>query len=297
MLTFTDQQNMYQQITGDYSATGLLVAKRDINEGGAMFLNRLGRKFNRQYKTANLRENQQYYQFSADVLRISGVRCLNGSFYYTPEMVTSEDEWNMLNSITLTGSIPTHAYIRGFNEVGLLPIPAADVTHGLEVSFEPQHVLLTQDDLTVGTITVSSGAVAITHSGTSFTPQMVGRWLQITDGTDGRWYRIAAYVSPSVLNLENYYEGISGSGRTFRIGEVMKIPEAYQDAPVYYAVDRFYLTQNDQRTAAQFASRFDMKLKSARETYGRSTVHAATRTRLSNRRARWIDLTPPITYP
>lgn len=297
MLTFTDQAAMWQQITGDYSAAGLVMAKRDINEGGAMFLNRLGRKFNRQYKKANLTENQQYYQFSADVLRISGIRCLNGSFYYTPELVTSEEEWNMLNAITLTGSIPTHAYIRGFNEVGLLPIPASDVVQGLEISFEPQHVLLTQDDFTTGTVTVSNGSIAITHSATGFTPQMVGRWVQITDGTDGRWYRIASYGSPSVLNLENYFEGISGSDRTFRIGEVMRIPEAYQDAPVYYAVDRFYLTQNDQRTAAQFSGRFDMKVRSARETYGRSTSRAATTSRHGIRRARWIDLTPPVTYP
>lgn len=297
MLTFQDQTEMAQQITGDYSVAMETIFKRDINEGGAMFLNRLGRKFNRQYKTANLEEEQQYYQFSMGMLRISGVRCLHGTTYYTPTLITSEDEWNMLNATTVSGNYPLYYYIRGFREVGLLPIPSSDVSNGLEVSFEPQHVLLTQDDYTTGNITVSNGAVAITHSATGFTEQMVGRWLQVTDGTDGRWYRIASFTSSSQLNLENFYEGISGGGRSFRLGEVMNIPEAYQDAPVYYAVDRYYLTQNDQKSAAQFSARFDLKVRSAKETYGKSTAHAGVKSRTRMHRARWIDLTPPVTYP
>lgn len=297
MLTFQDQYQMYQQITGDETAAGLLIAKRDINEGGAMFLNRLGRKFNKEYKTSNIEEDKQYYQFAADILRIGEIRVLQGTNYYTPELVASEHEWNELNTFTQSGSYPTHYFIRGFNEVGLFPIPSADVTNGLQVSYEPQHIELTQADYTTGTVTVANGSVALTHSGTGFTPQMVGRWVQITDGTDGKWYRIASYTSTSVLSLENYYEGISGSGRTFRIGEVMKIPQAYQDASVYYAVDRFYMTQNDQKTAQIFKARFDDKLKSAKETYGRSTSRMGVKVGRSGKRASWIDLTPNITYP
>jgi hypothetical protein len=297
MLSFTDQYTMAQQITGDTSATQLVMFKRDINEGGAMFLNRLGRKFNKEYKKASLVEGQQYYQMPMDVLRISEIRVLNGSDYYSPILVTSEDEWNRLNITTFEGSVPTHYYIRGFNEVGLYPIPSDDVTDGLVVSFEPQHIEMTAADYTTGTITVSNGSVTITHSATGFTPQMVGRYLQVTDGTDGRWYRISSYTSTSVMSLENYYEGISGSGRTFRIGEVMKIPQAYQDAPVYYALERYYLTQSDQNSADRFGRRFDLKVKSAKQTYGRSTSQMGVKKQGTGRRMSWIELTPPVTYP
>lgn len=297
MLTFQDQYQMYQQVTGDASAAGLVIAKRDINEGGAMFLNRLGRKFNKEYLTANLVANQQYYQFPSEVLRLSEARFLNGTIYYEPELVTSELEWNQINNISTTSTIPLRYYIRGFNELGVYPIPSANVTNGAIISYEPQHVDLTQDDFTSGTVTVSNGAVAITHSATGFTQNMVGRWLQVTDGTDGKWYKIASYVSSSVLNLENYYEGISGSGRTFRIGEVMKIPNGYQDAPVFFACERYYMTQNDQRTAPVFAARFDARVKSAKETYGRSTSRQGTKTKASSRKPSWIDLTKPVIYP
>jgi hypothetical protein len=297
MLSFQDQYQLFQQITQDYSAAGLVIAKRDINEGGAMFLNRLGRKFNKEYLTTSLVANQQYYQMSNGTLRISEIRCLNGTNYYTPELVTSEEEWNDMNTISTTGNYPTHYYIRGFNEIGLYPIPSTAVASGMIVSHEPQHVDLTQDDYTTGTITVSNGAVAITHSASGFTQNMVGRWLQVTDGSDGKWYRIASFTSTSVVSLENYYEGISGSGRSFRIGEVMKIPNAYQDAPVYYACERFYMTQNDQRTAPIFGQRFEAKVKSAKETYGRSTSRMGVKTRRSGRKPNWLDLTKPIIYP
>lgn len=297
MLTFSDQTTLFQQISNDYSAATLVMAKRDINEGGAMFLNRLGRKFNKEYLTTSLVASQQYYQMSSSTLRISEIRCLNGSNYYVPNLVTSEEEWNELNSIALTGSYPTDYYIRGFNEIGLYPTPKSNVTNGLLVSHEPQHIDLTQDDFTTGTVTVTNGSVTVTHSATGFTAQMVGRWLQVTDGSDRNWYRIASFVSSSVVSLENYFEGVSGSGRSFRIGEIMKIPQAYQDAPVYYALERYYLTQNDPRTAPLYSQRFDAKVKSAKETYAHSTSRMGVKTRRKGRKPSWIDLTKPIVYP
>lgn len=289
---------MAQDITGDDSAAQLTIFKDDINDGGSLFLNGLGRKFNKEYKTTSIVDSQQYYQMSMDVLRISEIRVLNGTIYYTPKLVTSEEEWNDLNSITLEGSIPTHYYIRGFNEIGLYPIPSANVTNGMIVSYEPQHVTMAAADYTTGTVTVSNGSTTLTHSATGFTPQMVGRYLQVTDGTDGRWYRISAYVSTSELTLENYYEGISGSGRAFRIGEVMKIPQGYHTAPVFYALSNYYLSQSDRKSADDYELKFDRKLKSAKKTYGRSTSQMGVKKRSGyDRKANWLDLTPPVTYP
>lgn len=297
MLTFTDQINMYQQITQDYTTGGLVIAKRDINEGGAMFLNRLGRKFNKEYLLANITANQQFYEFPSEVLRISELKVLNGTIYYEPQLVTSEEEWNRLNSVTYKATIPTHYYIRGFNELGLWPTPSAAVTNGISMSYEPQHQDLTQDDFLTGTVTVTNNSITVTHSATGFSANMVGRWIQITDGTDGKWYKIAGFTNTSTLTLENYYEGPSGAGKAFRIGEIMKIPNAYQDAPVYYAAERFYMTQNDQRTAPIFAQRFEMKVKSAKATYGRSTSRMGVKSREQLRSPNWIDLTKPVIYP
>lgn len=293
---------MFQEMSNDYSPATLGVAKRDINEGGDMFLNRLGRKFNKEYLIGNVYGSRQYYQFAAEVLRISEIRILNGTTWYTPQLIASEQQWNKLNAVPISGNYPSAYYIRGFKEVGLFPVPASDLSAAMEISFEPQHTDLTQDDFTSGSITVSNGSpngTTVTHSGTGFTQSMVGRWLQVTDGTDGRWYRIGAYVSSSVITLENYYEGIAGAGREFRIGEIMKIPNGYQDAPVFFALERFYIGQNDQRTSPLFAQRFDQRLNNAKETYARSTSRMGVRTKPTRQGAfdNWIYFTPPISYP
>lgn len=297
MLTYQDQYELAQQLTTDYDTARLVMFKRDINEGGATFANRLGRKFNKKFYITNKVAEKQYYQLPMNVIRISKVRVLHGRIWYVPTLITSEREWDVKNSFEVKGNYPTHYYIRGNNEVGLWPIPLSTVEDALEVSVEPQHTEMTQADFTTGTVTVTNGATSITHSATGFTPQMVGRWLQVTDGTDGNWYKVVSYNSPSSVSIENYYQGISGSGRAFRIGEVMDLPQGYHDAPVFYALELYYLSKQSKGDAEDYKQRFDRKVKSARETYGRSTSDYSTRSRGSRRRASWIDLTPPVIYP
>lgn len=298
MYTFEDSYEEVQEISGDYSTSRLIKIKRDINQGATIFINSLGRKFNKEYITSSLVADQQYYQLPAGALRSSEVRVINGTQYLQPILVTSEEEWNRLNSISTTSNIPTHYYIRGFKEVGFYPVPGAAVTNGFKTSIEPQHGTLTQADYAIGTVTVADGSVDITHSATGFTPQMVGRGFEVTDGTDTRWYKIASYSSPSLLKLENFYEGISGAGRSFRIGEVFKIPNGYEDAPGYHALMKYYLGQKDKATAGDYRVLFKDQLKGAKTTYGRSTSRMGVKTtNLRARKAKWIDLTPPVSYP
>lgn len=297
MLTFQDQHLMTQQISGNYDADQLVLFKRDINEGGTVFLNRLGRKFNRQYKNASLVAGQQYYQLPMDVIRVGEVSITVGSFVYHPSLVASEEAWILLNQTSVTGDFPTHYFVRGFNEIGIYPIPASSMSNALRVSYEPQHTELIYDDFTSGTVTVTEGSTTITHSATGFVPSMVGRMFQVTDGTDGNWYRVATYNSSSSLDLENVYQGASNPGKSFRIGQVMKIPQGYQDAPVYFALGRYYLGRNDQSSAAVYDNRFDAKLKSAKETYGRSTSRLGVKNSMPRKYRPWMDAPPAINYP
>jgi hypothetical protein len=298
MLTFEDQYTIFQKVSKDYSAEGLEDAKRDINEGGAQFLNRLGRKFNKEYITASLTATEQYYQLPGDVLRISEIQCKSGNNWYTPELVASELEWNRINSMSSTGNIPTHYYIRGFNEIGVYPVPSTTVTDGIKISYEPQHVELTQADYATGTVSVVNGSVDITHSGSGFNQSMVGRYFHVTDGSDGRWYRIASFTSTSSLKLENFYEGVTGS-RAFRIGEVMKIPQGFQKAPVDYALSVFYETEGSAKDSEKYLLRFERALKQAKKSYAHSTSRQGTKksAAFSNPGRGWIDYTNPVTYP
>lgn len=269
MLTFQDQVTMAKEISGLTDAASVTKFKRDINQGGVQFLAALGREYNRKSRVANLVAGTQLYQLPEDALRIGTVIASDGTYNQPLEQIPDETTWRYLTAFGTQG-LPSHYFVRGFDEIGLYPTPSQSVTNGLEIVFEPKHTQLTEDDFTAGTTTVTAGNATITHSATGFTQNMVGRWFQVTDGTDGRWYRIATFVSTSALTLENYYQGYSGGGRSFRIGQVMDLPEEFLEGPVDYAIYRHYLRRGN-RSAADFKSLYEQALQSARENYAQTT--------------------------
>lgn len=270
MLTFTDQQTIATSISGVSDTTNVAAFKRDINAGGTRFMAVLGRPWNRVSRFANQVASQQYYQIPQDALRISEVLFYTGSIWTPLIEVTDENQWRLMNQTIITG-IATHYFVRGNDEFGLYPVPTGAVSNGLELVFEPRNVLLTESDFTTGSVTVASGSTALVHSATGFTAKMVGQWLQVTDGTDGNWYKIAAYTDASNLVLENYYQGISESGATFRIGQVMNLPEEFQESPVDYAMHRYYLQRGDRTQAIDFRTLFETSLELCKDLYGQSS--------------------------
>lgn len=269
--TFEDQYLLAQEVSGLTDATSLQKFKRDINNGARKIMAALDREFTRKSRTTNLVANQQYYQLPEDALRVSIVIATSGGFAQPLEQIPDEQAWRYMNISSPTGQ-PSHFFVRGFDEIGLYPTPSANVTDGLEIVFEPKHVLMTEADVT-GTATVTNGSVTVTDSATSFTQSMIGRQLQITDGTDGRWYRISAFTSTSIISLENYFQGLSGS-KTYRIGQVADIPDELIEAPVDYAIFMHYLKRSDMRRAGEFKALFSEAIDQAREYYSTSTSSA-----------------------
>lgn len=286
MITFQDQYTIAQEISGLSDATSLVKFKRDINTGGILFLATLGRDYNQEMRTTDSVASQQYYQYPEDALKVHEVIYHNTSTFSPPlEQVADEHTWAYMNQTSLEG-VPTHYFVRGFDEIGLYPIPSEAITDGLEIRFEPKHTAMTESDYTTGTLTVTNGSTAITGASTTFTAGMAGRWLQVTDGTDGNWYKIASYGSATTLTLENYYQGLSGSSKTYRIGQVMDLPEEYQEAPVDYAMYRHFVSRGDLKTAAEFKAMFDNAKERATSQYAQKTanniIHAANHVRIYN---------------
>lgn len=267
MLTFTQLTNRTTDIVGTTDATTVTNVKQDLNQGLRLFKNAARRYWTRQEKTANLVSEQQYYQLPSDVVRVTEVKVVANGLVFPLQPVESEYQWNQLNIIpAVTINVPTYYFVRGYNEIGLWPTPSFDQEAGLTVSYEPRLADMSIDDVT-GTATVTNDAVLITDSATSFTPQMVGRWFQVTDGTDGNWYKIGAYLSTSTLNLENYYQGITGAGRTYLIGQAPDIPEDYHLGLVYFAAYNFFLKRKDNDSATMYKGLFDDLFNAYRAAY------------------------------
>jgi hypothetical protein len=86
----------------------------------------------------------------------------------------------------------------------------------------------------------------VTGSGTSWTTNMAGRWLNIpetqsnTTSGDNGWYQILSVQSSTSLTLYNDYQGQSTSGASYVIGEVPILPEDYQDLALWRALWIYY---------------------------------------------------------
>lgn len=73
---------------------------------------------------------------------------------------------------------------------------------------------------TTGTMTAIFGSRQITIAVGAFTLDMVGRWIRI--GTESKRYRIASYISSTQALINDPYEGTTGAGKTFAIGDVQQ---------------------------------------------------------------------------
>jgi hypothetical protein len=200
------------------------------------------------------------------MVRITTVKVTSGGLTLPVTLVDSEEMWNRLTLVpAMTVGIPTTGFVRGKNELELYPVPSANATNGLIVSYEPRLKDMSLDDATPA-INVTNGSVTVASSAL-FNANMVGMSLQVTDGSDGNWYPIVGYTSSSSITLENVYLGPTKSGVASLIGQVPDIPEDYHMAMVYFPAYNYYLKRKDAATAAGYKQLFEDLLIQYKEVY------------------------------
>jgi len=114
------------------------------------------------------------------------------------------------------------------------------------------------------TVNAANGGSIIIASGTTFTADMVGRYIQITEttaakGGDGFWYEIGYYYSATQIGLLKPYEGTAFATGTaaYTIGQCSVIPEAYDIGIVYRATALYWQNQGDAVRAKVYWLQYD----------------------------------------
>jgi len=186
-----------------------------------------------------------------DMYIYSGVGTSSDTIY-SPEMVFDPTKWKNIKQYRLgSASTPYFTYVEN-TTYKIQPIPS--VTGNLITLRGRLKVRdLTIEDYTIGTIvSVSNDGTAIVGSGTTWTQDMVGRYIQITNttaanGGDGFWYEIGGWTNATNITLTKPYEGtsISAGSAAYTIGQCSVIPEAYDIAIVYRATALYWQNQND----------------------------------------------------
>lgn len=290
MLTFQDQTTIVTDASKVSDSASLVKFKRDVNTGGSKFMAALDRPYNRIAQFTDMVAGQATYQFPQNCQRPRIVLALNGSLWEPLTEITSEAEFDGIVQGAAQGP-PEYVFFDGADNFTTFPAPATALESGLQMVYEPKGYLLTQSDFTTGTVTVANGDATITHSAAGFTAAMVGRGFQVTDGSDGNWYRLASFTSSSAMKLENAFLGVSNSGVNFRIGEVMNIPEEYLEAPSWYGLFNYQLARNP-KLANTYQELFLGSLKEARNVYGRKAASAIVRAATGRKKYNPLTDTP-----
>lgn len=261
MLTWDSAQSLFQAFSGDTNATNLATVKTLMNLGYKEILHTFNGEETEDTRTwsptaSDVSAGVRAIKLAPNFIRIHSVTATIGNQVYPIVPEESQEKWNQRLFNNRTSSRPTVYFIRprfgvGGSEILFDPIPSStDLT--ITINYAANARDLAVDEYTTGTVSLTNGSAALTGSGTAFTQAMVGRYFKVNDATgDGMWYRITAYVSPTVLTLENFYDGETVSGKSYKIAEAFYLPEDLQMAPLYFGVWHYYAGIRKDKTETQ----------------------------------------------
>lgn len=194
---------------------------------------------------------------------------------YAPEMIFDPTKWKWVQQARLGQSdVPYFTYVEN-QKFYINPTPN---TTGLLIRLRGR--LQTKDlkfaDYTTGTIvSVANGGTAVVGSGTTWTEDMIGRYIQITEttaanGGDGFWYQIGGWTDATHITLLKPYEGtsISAGSATYIIGQCSVIPDAYDIGIVYRATALYWDNQKDDRAKGYWMKYDGGNEQGLSDTYG-----------------------------
>lgn len=274
MLTWTQLQTKFVRLARDTSPATLEQGKQDMNTGYALFNAKLSRYFSRKQQFTDILENQGIYQTPVDSVRVIGMTVSVSNTYQIPiKEIRSEYEWRQIISYPYNSNWPAYYFMIGNDELQLWPTPSQDVVNGLRFYYQQQDHDLSVEDVTSATITVTmvNGTPTVAASGAIFTTQMKGLWFQVTGVTDLTWYEIVDVPDTQTLTLKSAFVGISGSGLSFRVGQMPIIPSEYHDAMVDYALNEFFSSKGNEQRASKHEQRFNAMVTDAIASYSSSS--------------------------
>lgn len=250
MKSYTTLRNLYGKFTKNTSTDNLTLGDEMINDEYRTILSKRDWYFLHKLRTVSTTASTQFTTLPFDFEQVESVFVTVSSTRYTPFIIRSRAEWDMLNITTYTSDIPTYAYVFD-GQVGLIPTPTSTGTL-ISVNGKIRVPDLNIADVTNITIAeLANGSAALTASG-SLTVPMAGLWIRPTYSTtantgDGRWYEIASVESATAATLVRLYGGttITGGTAASTIAQMPLLPEPFHPTPVYKAAATYWYTEGN----------------------------------------------------
>lgn len=273
MRTWTTYNQQYQSLTKNKTPENSTQGNQFINDSIRTICNLQGGKLRFLEETQDIFTvaNQEKYQVPNKFRKIIDLYVTitqdsdpSQPSIYMPEMVFDPSKWKLIKAYRLgTSDVPYFTYVEN-QTVNIQPIPASD---GNTITFRGRLNTrdLSIDDYTDGMIlSISQGDTILTGTGTIWTADMVGRYIQIIETTaanagDGFWYQIGGFINATTLTLLKPYEGTSivlGTA-SYTIGQCAVIPEAYDIAVLYRSIALYWQKQGEISTAETYWRQYD----------------------------------------
>ncbi len=271
MIIWDKARTTMQRLAQDTSSDGLEFLESMANVGYKQILADFGRQQTEIESTINLVGEQRGIQMPADCLWPKTVILLQGSTRTPLTEEASDKKWGWLTYNSLQGQPSQFHYRPRFGIGGgileLNPIPSG-TQYAIELTYEATDKDLSKSVYTTGTVTLTHDSADVTGAGTTFTVDMIGRYLQVTsNGHDRIWRRINRYTSPTKLVLENVYDGSTEALLDFQIAETFNLPEDMHVLPIYFAVWHHWESKKDKNQADKFLAMYKAELRAAKKRY------------------------------
>lgn len=275
MITWDNAQTISQRLAQDTSSAGVTFLNLMMNIGYKDILNVFGRQQTEIEAHTDLDAGQRAYQVPIDCAWPKTVTLLDGTTRYNVTEEPSDRMWDYLTQNQIQGrSEKFHFKPRfgiGGGVIELEPIPSSS-DYNLALIYEATDKDLSKSAYTAGTISVTNNSTTVTGSGTTFTSDMVGRYLQVTsDGEDRLFYRIAAFVSTTSLTLENVYQSTTVTGTAYQIVEAFNLPEDMHILPIYYSLWHWWESKKDMKQAQSYRDKYEGGIIAAKKRYSTTT--------------------------
>lgn len=220
--------------------------------------------------------SQAGYTLPFNNKQVINTTVLIGSVLWQPTEVPTRKAYDALNVIPFLNDFPQYYYIYN-NQLLLWPTPATS-SQAITINYKKRLRELSAVDYTIGTVTMTNASTSVTGSGTSWTTNMAGRWINVplttsnTTSGDDEWYQIASVTNATTLVLNNQYQGASTVGSSYTIGEVPILPEDYQDLPLYRSLYVYWNSIGKDATKAnEFKALYEEGYKRLDAEFGSKT--------------------------
>ncbi len=230
----------------------------------------------------------QNYSIPANVSKSKNVTINVGQLKYQPIFIQSIQEWDNINFLPYTSSIPNYAFI--FNgTMRIYPVPST-TGNIITINYKTRVADMTFDDYSTGHIAAAgmvAGSTTVTGLVTNWNSSggyplgvdisSYGLYIRANPPFgDGIWYPITSFTSDTVLTLGLPVVSAPNitASTTYTIGQIPILQEDFHDMIVYGSLVTYYtaIVESPDK-AKQFQGLYNLKLELLEDYAGTKQVN------------------------